>query len=201
MAERATLPTGSLYAGAHRMLRTRLVPLDLPEGSAMRAPGEAPGLMAFDVAMDELAEQLELDPVQLRIVNDTQTDPVKPQRQFSTRHLIACLHTGAEQFGWARRIARPASVRDGRWLVGMRVAAAIRGDNTKASGARVRLDPRGIVTVETDMTDIGTGSYTILGQTAAEMLGVAMDRVVVRVAQAEAPATLAGGQGVPASRR
>jgi len=187
MAERATLPTASLYAGAHRMLRTRLVPLDLPEGSAMRAPGEAPGMMAFEVAMDELAEQLNLDPVQLRIVNDTQTDPVKPQRQFSTRPLIECLRTGAEQFGWARRIARPASVRDGRWLVGMGVAAAIRGDNTKPSGARVRLDPRGIVTVETDMTDIGTGSYTILGQTAAEMLGVPMDRVVVRLGDSAFP--------------
>jgi xanthine dehydrogenase YagR molybdenum-binding subunit len=187
MAERATLPTASLYAGAHRLLRTRLALLDLPEGNAMRAPGEAPGMMAFEVAMDELAEQLGLDPVELRIRNDTQHDPAKPERKFSTRPFIACLRTGAERFGWQRRQPKPASVRDGDWLIGMGVAAAIRGDNAKPSGARVKLAPGGMVTVETDMTDIGTGSYTILGQTAAEMLGVPLDRVVVKLGDSRFP--------------
>lgn len=119
MAERATLPTASLYAGAHRLLRTRLVTLDLPEGNAMRAPGEAPGMMAFEVAMDKLAEKLALDPVELRVRNDTQHDPAKPERQFSTRPFIACLRTGAERFGWQRRQRAPGSVRDGDWLLGM----------------------------------------------------------------------------------
>ena len=183
MAERSTLPTAALYAGAHRMLRTRLVPLDLPEGSAMRAPG----MMAFEAAMDELAEQLGIDPVELRVLNDTQQDPGKPERQFSTRPFVACLRTGAQPFGWQRRIRQPASVRDGDWLIGMGMAAAIRGDNTKRSGARVRLDARGIVTAETDMTNIGTGSYIIPGQTAAEMLGVLLDRVVVRLGDSHFP--------------
>jgi xanthine dehydrogenase YagR molybdenum-binding subunit len=185
--ERATLPTLSLYAGAHRMTRTRLAVLDLPEGNAMRAPGEAPGMMATEVAMDELAEKLGIDPVELRVLNDTQIDPNKPERRFSTRPFIECLRTGAERFGWHRRGARPGGTRDGSWLIGMGVAAAIRGDGVKPSGARVRLDARGIVTVETDMTDIGTGSYTILGQTAAEMMGVTLDQVVVSLGDSRFP--------------
>jgi xanthine dehydrogenase YagR molybdenum-binding subunit len=185
--ERATLPTNALYAGAHRMTRARLAVLDLPEGNAMRAPGEAPGLMAFEVAMDELAEKLGMDPVQLRIVNDTQVDPTKPEKKFSTRPFVECLRRGADSFGWARRAQQPGAVRDGRWLVGMGMAGAIRGDNVKPSGARVRLDARGVVTVETDMTDIGTGSYTILGQTAAEMLGVTIDKVVVKLGDSRFP--------------
>ena len=186
-AERATLPTRSLYAGAHRMMRTQLVVLDLPEGSAMRAPGEAPGLMAFEVGMDELAEKLGIDPVELRMLNDTQLDPEQPERKFSTRPFIECLRTGAERFGWHRRSRQAGSVRDGRWLLGMGIASAIRGDGVKPSGARVRLDERGIVTVETDMTDIGTGSYTILGQTAAEMMGVTLDKVVVKLGDSNFP--------------
>ncbi len=79
--------------------------LDLPEGNAMRAPGEAPGLMALEIAMDEMAEKLGMDPVEFRIRNDTQVDPEKPGRPFSQRHLIECLRTGAERFGWARRNA------------------------------------------------------------------------------------------------
>jgi xanthine dehydrogenase YagR molybdenum-binding subunit len=186
--ERATLPTRSLYAGAHRITRTRLVELDLPEGNAMRAPGEAPGMMAFEIAMDELAEKLGIDPVELRMRNDTQDDPAKPGRKFSTRPFIECLQTGARRFGWDGRATTPGGNRDGRWLLGMGVAAAIRGDNVKPSAARVRLDRRGMIVVETDMTDIGTGSYTILGQTAAEMMGVDLSRVEVRLGDSLFPA-------------
>jgi xanthine dehydrogenase YagR molybdenum-binding subunit len=187
MAERSTVPSVSLYAAAHRLFKLRLSVLDLPEGSAMRAPGETPGLMALEVAMDELAEKLQLDPVELRIINDTQTDPVKPERHFSTRRFKQCLETGAKQFGWKKRNAIPGSVRDGRWLIGMGVAGAIRGDNVDTSAARVRLTPAGVVIVETDMTDIGTGSYTIIGQTAAEMMGVPIERVIVRLGDSAYP--------------
>jgi xanthine dehydrogenase YagR molybdenum-binding subunit len=185
--ERATLPTNALYASANRMTRARVAVLDLPEGNAMRAPGEAPGLMAFEIAIDELAEKLGMDPVALRIRNDTQVDPSKPDKPFSTRPFVECLRTGADRFGWAQRAQQPGAVRDGRWLLGMGVAGAIRGDNVKPSGARVRLDAHGIITVETDMTDIGTGSYTILGQTAAEMLGVTIDKVVVKLGDSRFP--------------
>lgn len=192
-AETAVNQTRLLYAGAHRLTSTRLAVLDLPEGNAMRAPGEAPGLMALEVAMDEMAEKLGLDPVEFRILNDTQVDPEKPQRPFSQRRLVECLRIGAERFGWQRRQAKPAQVRDGRWLVGMGMAAAFRNNLLTKSGARVRLDGQGVVTVETDMTDIGTGSYTIIAQTAAETLGVALDKVVVRLGDSAFPASCGSG--------
>ncbi|TFZ00119.1 aldehyde oxidoreductase molybdenum-binding subunit PaoC [Ramlibacter humi] len=213
--------TRMLYAGANRLTTTRLATLDLPEANAMRAPGEATGHMALEAAMDELAEKLGMDPVQLRIRNDTQVvpdhSPPKDDPQgrnaqaasgqsraagqpFSQRQLVRCLQLGAERFGWNRRNAKPGQVRDGRWLVGMGVAAAYRGAPTTKSAARVRLDRRGMVTVETDMTDIGTGSYTIIGQTAAEMLGVPLNSVFVRLGDSEFPVSSgSGGQWGAAS--
>jgi len=193
MAETASEPTRLLYAGANRLIAHRLAVLDLPEGNAMRAPGEAPGMMALEIAMDELAEKLAIDPVELRIRNDTQVDPESPERHFSTRPFIECLRTGADHFGWSKRAARPGQVRDGRWLVGMGMAGAIRGAPTIASAARVRLETNGRVTVETDMTDIGTGSYTIIGQTAAEMMGVSLAQVDVRLGDSLFPSGAGSG--------
>src|ERR687893_159349 len=136
--EAAVMQTRTLYAGANRLTATRLAVLDLPEGNAMRAPGEAPGMMALEIAIDEMAEKLGLDPVEFRIVNDTQvlpdnpgrppssTDPqAKPAKEpenkaipFSQRQLVECLRMGAERFGWNRRNPRPGQLREGRWLVG-----------------------------------------------------------------------------------
>ena len=189
----SVLQTRLLYSGAHRMTATRLAVLDLTESNAMRAPGEATGLMALEIAIDELAEKLSMDPVELRVVNDTQVDPEKPSRPFSQRSLIECLRTGAEQFGWQKRNARPGMVRDGRWLVGMGVAAAIRANPVTKSAARVRLDNAGVITVETDMTDIGTGSYTIIAQTAAETMGVSLDKVVVKLGDSTFPVSCGSG--------
>ena len=191
--ETAPSQTRLLYAGANRLIALRLAQLDLPEGNAMRAPGEAPGLMALEMAMDEMAEKLGMDPVEFRIVNDTQVDPEKPDRPFSERRLVECLRQGAERFGWSRRNPKPASVRDGRWLVGMGMAAGFRNNLVIRSAARVRLDGRGVVTVETDMTDIGTGSYTIIAQTAAETMGVGLDRVVVRLGDSDFPVSSGSG--------
>ncbi|QHG87626.1 aldehyde oxidoreductase molybdenum-binding subunit PaoC [Xanthomonas sp. NCPPB 1638] len=191
--EIAAAQTQLLYAGANRLIATRLAVLDLPEGNAMRAPGEAPGLMALEVAMDEMAEKLQMDPVALRIVNDTQVDPENPQRRFSQRQLVTCLEDGARRFGWSRRQPTPASTRDGRWWVGMGVAAAFRNAPVMSSGARMRLEQGGRVVVETDMTDIGTGSYTIIAQTAAEMLGVPLDWVDVRLGDSAFPASAGSG--------
>lgn len=191
--ETATAPTRLLYAGANRMTATRLAVLDLPEGNAMRAPGEAPGLMALEIAMDEMAEKLGLDPVEFRIRNDTQVDPEKPERPFSQRRLVECLRTGAERFGWSQRNATPGRRRDGSWLVGHGMAAAFRGNLVMNSGARVLLDNQGVVTVETDMTDIGTGSYTIIAQTAAEMMGLPLSQVRVRLGDSAFPASSGSG--------
>ncbi len=191
--ETAVNQTRLLYAGANRMTATRLSVLDLPEGNAMRAPGEAVGLLALEVAMDELAEKLKMDPVQLRIVNDTQVDPEKPTRQFSQRDLVGCLKTGAERFGWSKRNPVPGRVREGRWLIGMGMASAFRDNVAMKSAARVGIDKKGVVTVATDMTDIGTGSYTIIAQTAAEMMGVPVDKVVVLLGDSSFPVSSGSG--------
>jgi xanthine dehydrogenase YagR molybdenum-binding subunit len=191
--ETAVQQTRLLYAGANRMTATRLAVLDLPEGNAMRAPGEAPGLMALEIAMDEMAEKLGLDPIEFRALNDTQVDPEKPERPFSQRQLTECFRIGAGRFGWDKRSSRPASRREGQWLIGMGVAAAFRNNLLAKSGARVALDNRGVVTVETDMTDIGTGSYTIIAQTAAEMMGVPVDKVEVRLGDSAFPVSAGSG--------
>ena len=191
--ETAVAQTRLLYAGANRMTAMRLAVLDLPEGNAMRAPGEASGLMALEIAIDEMAEKLGLDPVEFRIRNDTQVDPEKPARPFSQRRLVECLRLGAERFGWNQRTPKPAQVRDGRWLVGTGVAAGLRNNLVMKSGARVRVDGRGIVTVETDMTDIGTGSYTVIAQTAAEVMGVGIDKVAVFLGDSNAPVSAGSG--------
>jgi len=191
--EVATQQSRWLYAGANRKTALRLATLDLPEGNAMRAPGEAPGMLALEVAMDEMAEKLGIDPVEFRVLNDTQVDPEKPERPFSRRSLVECLRSGAERFDWKRRQARPAQTREGRWWIGLGMAAAYRNNLVMDSGARVRLDRSGIVTVETDMTDIGTGTYTIIAQTAAEMMGLPLERVVVRLGDSSFPVSAGSG--------
>src|SRR5262245_35291973 len=192
-SEAGVRTTRLLYAGANRMTMTSIAALDLPEATAMRAPGEAPGSMALEIAMDEMAEKLGIDPVEFRILTDTQADPENAARPFSQRRLIECLRTGAERFGWNKRNTTPGKTREGRWLIGMGVASAFRGSPVVNSAARVRLDHRGVVTVETDMTDIGTGSYTIIAQTAAEMMGVSLDKVVVRLGDSSFPISAGSG--------
>jgi xanthine dehydrogenase YagR molybdenum-binding subunit len=210
--ETAVSQTRLLYAGENRLTAMRLSVLDLPEGNAMRAPGEAPGLMALEVAMDEMAEKLGLDPIEFRILNDTRIVPdnpaeppsadpqsKKPEQKhnphppFSQRRLTECFRLGAERFGWNKRNPTPGKTRDGKWLIGTGVAAAFRNNLVTKSGARVRLDQRGVVTVETDMTDIGTGSYTIIAQTAAEMMGVPLEKVVVRLGDSTFPVSSGSG--------
>ncbi|MET0950946.1 MAG: aldehyde oxidoreductase molybdenum-binding subunit PaoC [Pseudomonas sp.] len=191
--EKAAQPTQFLYAGDNRLTAMRLATLDLPEGNAMRAPGETPGLMTLEIAMDEMAEKVGIDPIEFRVINDTQVDPNHPERAFSQRNLIQCLRTGAERFGWNQRHSEPGTQREGRWLIGMGVAVAYRNNILMKSGARVRLDRDGTVIVETDMTDIGTGSYTIIAQTAAEMMGVTLDDVVVRLGDSSYPVSAGSG--------
>jgi xanthine dehydrogenase YagR molybdenum-binding subunit len=186
--EQASGQTKLLYAGPNRLIQARLVELDLPKAGAMRAPGEAAGLLALENAMDELADTLGIDPVELRIVNDTQYDPhAGPGRPFADRKLVECLRTGAERFGWSKRNPKAGQVRDGRWLVGMGVAAGIRSAPVLPSGTRATLRADGTLLIETAMTDPGTGSYTINGQTGAEMLGLPLERVEVRLGDTAFP--------------
>ncbi|MCU6453851.1 xanthine dehydrogenase family protein molybdopterin-binding subunit [Sphingomonas sp. A2-49] len=188
------IPFGSLplYAGEARRFRTDLIRLDLPATGAVRAPGEAIGTFAVECAMDELAETLGLDPVALRRINEPQVDPVSG-KPFSTRRLIDCYDEGARRFGWDARKAAPGSTREGEWLIGHGMAAALRGNFTVKAEARVRLEADGRAVVETDMTDIGTGTYTILAQTAGEMLGLPIADIDVRIGDTDLPPSAGSG--------
>src|SRR5882757_3106943 len=190
--EGAALQTRTLYAGANRLTRHRLAPLDIPIASSMRAPGESVGLMALECAMDELAEKLDLDPIELRMRNEPSEDPEK-HIPYSSRHLVACMQEGARRFGWDKRNPKPGELRDGRWLVGIGMAAATRGNPLLLSKANVRLDPTGTCTVRMAMTDIGTGTYTILAQIAAEMLGLPTERIRVELGDTSFPQAAGSG--------
>jgi xanthine dehydrogenase YagR molybdenum-binding subunit len=184
--ETAANATRSIYAAPNRLTEHRLATLDLPVSSSMRAPGEAVGLLALECAMDELAVALKMDPIELRVRNEPLEDP-EMKVPFSTRTLVPCMQKGAEMFGWARRNPAPGQVRDGEWLVGMGMSAAIRGNPMEAAKASVSLARDGIATVKTSMTDIGTGSYTILGQIAADMLGLSIDKVRIELGDTDLP--------------
>ena len=191
--ETAANQTRLLYAGKNRMTAHRLAVLDLPEGNAMRAPGEAPGMMALEIAMDEMADKLAMDPVEFRIRNDTQVDPEAPERPFTLRNFAECLRTGARAFGWDKRNRQPGAVRDGDFLIGMGMAAGFRNSLLSKSAARVGINDKGEVTVATDMTDIGTGTYTIIAQTAAEVMGVPLEKVHVLLGDSSFPVSCGSG--------
>lgn len=190
--EPAAEATRTLYAAPHRRTTHRLVLLDVPIACSMRAPGEAVGLLALECAMDELAERLGLDPIELRRRNEPQEAP-ESHVPYSTRKLIACLEEGARRFGWDRRSAKPGQVREGAWLIGMGVAAASRSVILQPSKCRLILEPDGAVTAELAMTDIGTGTYTILTQICADMMGLPLEKVTVRMGDTDYPAAAGSG--------
>ena len=190
--EQIAVSTRALYAAPNRSTRHRLVRLDMQSGDAMRAPGEAPGLLALESAMDELAFTLGMDPIELRIANEPTLDPERGV-PFSSRNLVRCLREGAARFGWAQRPATPGSRREGRWLVGYGMSAAIRANYIAKTEATATLDRTGTVTVRTDMTDIGTGTYTILTQIAADELGLPLGRIVVQLADSRFPRSPGSG--------
>ncbi|HEY9228211.1 MAG TPA: xanthine dehydrogenase family protein molybdopterin-binding subunit [Gemmatimonadaceae bacterium] len=191
-AEQTAATTRSLYAAPNRLTRHRLTKLDLPRGEDVRAPGDAPGLLAVEAAMDELADALDMDPVELRILNEPKLDPERGV-PFSDRRLLDCLREGSRRFGWERRRARPASVREGRVLVGYGMSAGIRGHFQMPAKARVRMMPDGFAVVEMDMTDIGTGTYTVVTQVAAEALELPVDRVRVELGNSNYPPSAGSG--------
>ncbi|MGN6488422.1 MAG: molybdopterin cofactor-binding domain-containing protein, partial [Devosia sp.] len=176
----------ALYATPNLLLRQAHQELDLKAGEPVRGPGELAGLMVFESAVDELAEKLAIDPVELRLRNDTDYDPGK-NAPLSGRRLVDCLREGADRFGWDERPKVPASRRDGRWLVGYGVASSMRGHFQTSAEALVRIEPDGLVIVRSDMTDIGTGTYTIVAQVVAEALGVPMGQVRVELANSNHP--------------
>ncbi|MFF3488680.1 xanthine dehydrogenase family protein molybdopterin-binding subunit [Streptomyces sp. NPDC002701] len=197
--EQAAVPSRIMYAAPHRLTTHRVVPLDVPSPSWMRAPGEAPGMFALESAMDELAVAAGVDPVELRIANEPAVEP-DSGRPFSSRHLVECLREGARRFDWARRDPRPRSRTEGPLLVGTGVAAATYPVMVSPARATAHALPDGRFTVRINATDIGTGARTVLAQIAADTLGVPLDRVRADVGNSDLPsAPLAGGSSGTAS--
>lgn len=180
------------YAAPHRLLRAELVRLHRPAAGSVRAPGEAVGVTTFEVAMDELAAKAGIDPVELRLNNLPDTEPGS-DRPFSSHRLADCLNAGRDQFGWADRPAGTRARREGEWWIGSGMAAAVRVNMVIDAEARVILLPDGRAKVETDMTDIGTGSYSILGQIAAEGLGIPVGDVDVTLGDTDLPSGSGSG--------
>jgi len=183
--------THFLYGGENRRVVHEVARVNLTCAGSMRAPGEAVGMLALENAMDELADKLGLDPITLRKRNLPDHHP-ESDIPYSSRKLVECLDAGADRFGWSER-AGPGMRREGDWFVGMGVAVAARKNILSESSARVTLSADGQVTVQTDMTDIGTGSYAILGQIAADMLGVPIERVDVQLGDTTFPPAAGSG--------
>ncbi|MFJ8014826.1 xanthine dehydrogenase family protein molybdopterin-binding subunit [Streptomyces sp. NPDC096339] len=194
--EQSAVPSRIMYAVPDIRTRHRVVPLDVPTPSWMRAPGETPGMYALESAMDELADALGMDPVELRIRNEPAVDP-DSGRPFSSRHLVECLREGADRFGWtALRTPR----REGPLLCGVGVACATYPVWIAPSTARARARPGGDYLVELNATDLGTGARTVLIQVAADALGVPAGSVAIAIGSTGLPAApLAGGSAGTAS--
>ena len=192
-AEQTATISRALYATLNLRTRHRLLRLDVPTPRWMRAPGETPGSFGIESAMDELAEVAGIDPVELRIRNDADAEP-DTGLPFSSRNLVACLREGARRIGWADRDPRPASRRDGRWLVGLGVASSTYPARSSPSTATVRVEADGTVVVRIAAADIGTGARTALTQIAAEELALPVDRVRLEIADSDfGQAPVAGG--------
>jgi xanthine dehydrogenase YagR molybdenum-binding subunit len=175
-----------LYAGDNRLLKLDLARIHRMTAGSVRAPGEAVGVQTVEQAMDMLAEKIGIDPVELRLRNIPEKHPAK-DKPFSSRKLAECLRKGAKAFGWEPRPRTPRHTREGEWWIGTGMASAARVHSVVEAKARVILRPDGTAVVETDMTDIGTGTYAILGQVAGEMLGLMPDDIEVRLGDTDLP--------------
>lgn len=188
-----------LYKSPLREVTYNVAKLNRGTPTFMRAPGETPGTFALESAMDEMAYALKMDPVEFRIANHTTTDPVKGH-DFSGESLIDCYRIGAERFGWSARSIEPRQKRNGKYLVGYGMATATYPGGRSAASVKVMMTASGDVTVMTASIDIGTGTYTVLAQTAADALGVPVERIQVKIGDSSLPpAPLAGGSQTTAS--
>ena len=190
--ETATLPTRMLYSTPNNATLQKLVRSDIGTPSYTRAPGEAPGTFALEVAMDELAYLLKMDPFELRLKNYAEQDEDK-NLPWSTKSLSECYRQGAERFGWARRKAEPRSMREGNTLIGWGMATAVYPARRSPASAKARMYPDGKVLVEAGTQELGGGTYTIMTQIAADALGVPVSRVTFRLGDTRYPETPVSG--------
>src|SRR5712672_480871 len=175
-----------LYAFGAVRTKVNLVHADRHTPGFMRSPPVVPYIYALESALDELAAKLDMDPIELRRINDTTTDPIDG-RPYSSRSLMTCYDQAAQAFGWQRRGRQPGSMREGDWLIGWGCATAVYPTHIGAATARVRLLSNGMVRVQTAAHEIGNGAYTVVGQTAAERLGVPLSRVSVELGDTNLP--------------
>ncbi|MXO84498.1 molybdopterin-dependent oxidoreductase [Altererythrobacter aurantiacus] len=175
-----------LYRGENRLLELEVARIHRMTAGSVRAPGEAVGMPALEAAMDMLAEKVGIDPVELRLRNIPERHPAK-DLPFTDHSLAECLTKGAEAFGWDKGPRKPMQKREGEWWIGTGMASAARVHNVSEAKARVTLKADGTALVETDMTDIGTGTYAILTQLAGEMLGLPVDKVLVDLGDTNHP--------------
>jgi xanthine dehydrogenase YagR molybdenum-binding subunit len=194
--------TRMLYASPNIETTHRLVKLDLGAPTFQRAPGEAPGTFAIESAMDELAVALAMDPLDLRLKNYAETDP-ESGKPWSSKALRECYRIGAERFGWARRARTPGTMRDGNVLVGYGMASATYPTYRMPASAAVRLtaDGSGAVRalVQTASQDLGTGTYTIMTQVAADALGLAPEQVRFELGDSRMPPSPVSGGSMTAA--
>lgn len=197
--EPCTGVTPVMYTAPNLKLKQELAVLNIGTPTFMRGPGENPGMWALESAMDELAWMLKIDPVELRLKNEAKEDQRK-DLPFSAKHFADCLQVGAEQFGWKDRPKQPRSLtRDGK-LVGWGMAASTFPGLRGAASVKVRLLPDGTAHVLTAGNDMGTGAYTVVAATAADALGLPVERIQVELGDSLLPdGGLAGGSRMTAS--
>ena len=196
--EPAAVPTRMLYSCPNVVTSHRVLPLDVPTPTFMRAPGEAPGTFALESALDELAAALKLDPIELRLRNHAERDEGE-DKPWSSKSLRECYRQGAARFGWGKRRAEPRSQRDGHYLIGYGMASATYPARQSGSSAIARLRKDGSVLVQAGSQDIGTGTYTIMAQIAADALGLPVERVSFELGDTAFPETPVSGGSQTAS--
>jgi len=194
-----TRTTTRVYACANVDSLVSIVRADRNTPGFMRSPPEVPYLFALESAMDELAVKLQMDPIELRRVNDTMKEPIGG-KAYTSRSLMACFDEGARAFGWSKRSATPKSMTEGDWRIGYGCATTCYPTQVAPAAARVQLRRGGSVRVEIAGHEIGNGAYTVIGQAAAEKLGVPFENVSVFVGDSDLPpAPVAGGSNSTAS--
>ncbi|WOD16603.1 xanthine dehydrogenase family protein molybdopterin-binding subunit [Paraburkholderia kirstenboschensis] len=197
--ETCCMVTRMLYAVPNQVTTHRLVPLNVGTPTFMRAPGETTGSFALESAMDELAVALKMDPLALRLKNYAEADP-QENKPWSSKSLRECYQIGAEKSGWSRRNPAPRSMRDGNTLIGMGMATATYPANRSEASAIARILPDGTAMVASGTQDIGTGTYTVMTQVAADALGFAPENIHFALGDSSLPkAPVSGGSQSAAS--
>ena len=197
--EAASLPARMLYQSPNNSTSQRLVRSNIGQPSYMRAPGEASGTYGLEAAMDEMAYELKMDPVEFRLKNYAEIDP-EENKPWSSKSLRECYLQGAKRFGWTNRPLEPRSMQDGNVLVGWGMATSVYPTRRSASNASARLNGDGTFSVDAGTQDLGTGTYTIMTQVAAESFGVNAKQVKFRLGDTILPQTpVSGGSQTAAS--